>query len=350
MTLEDWRTLSIAKVSEEAERAAFERQQQLTKPPGSLGKLESLAIKLAAMQQDDFPSADNVHISIFAADHGVAKKGVSAFPQAVTSQMILNFAAGGAAISVLANQLDARFEIINLGTVVPVEHKAIISLIIAPETADLSETAAMTEVQLLKALSTGAASIDRAMAVGSDIFIAGEMGIGNTTSASALMAALLGLTAEEVVGAGTGVSGDALTHKVEVVKAALFVHQDHLSEPLEVLRRLGGFEIAAMCGAYLKAAEVGLTCVVDGFISTVAALVACELKPDVKQWLLFGHCSAETHHARMLEFLDVEPLLDMQMRLGEGSGAALSISMLRSACALHNQMATFADAGVSDGQ
>lgn len=344
--IQQWSELKIAAVSEEMAEAAEQRQQQLTKPAGSLGMLETLAIRLAAMQYSHTPHIDNPYITVFAADHGVASNGVSAFPQAVTAQMLLNFAEGGAAITVLANTLGAEFEVVNLGTIEAVEHGNVLNKSIAPGTADFSTTKAMTKEQLLQALNAGKAAVERALANQSDIFITGEMGIGNTTSAAAMMAAVMGVTGTEVAGYGTGVSEAALENKIAIINSALALHKNHLNDPFSILECLGGFEIAAMTGAYLTAASKKLPCVVDGFISGVAALLAIEINAGVKPWLFFAHCSAETHHQDLLNYMGGEPILDLGMRLGEGSGAALAVNILRSACALHNQMATFADAGV----
>ena len=347
MNLEQWRSLTVKQLDQEAKLAAELHQAQLTKPPGSLGMLESLVVDLAAMQGTVFPRCDNVHISIFAADHGVACQGVSAFPQDVTAQMVLNFAQGGAAVAVLAKQMGANFEVINLGTVKPTTHPGIINQIIAEQSGDISQTAAMSDEQLLQGLQAGKQAVDRAIALKSKLFIAGEMGIANTTPATALLASLLELNAEDVTGPGTGVSGSRLEHKASIVAKALTLHQG-INDPFELLRCLGGFEIVAMCGAYLRAAEKGLPVLVDGFISSASALLACKVNPEVRKWLLFGHCSAEPFHRKVLQELDVEPILMMGMRLGEGSGAAMAVSILRAACELHSSMATFSDAGVSN--
>ena len=277
-------------------------------------------------------------IRIFAADHGVAASGVSAYPQAVTQQMVFNFEAGGAAISVLAREIDADFGVVNLGTIEPTSD---MTHWLAAGTADFTNEPAMTGDQLTSALASGAAQPS------GQRFIGGEMGIGNTTAASAIIAALLDLDPAAAVGPGTGVDGDALSHKISVVSAWLENHTDR--EPLEVLRCLGGFEIAALTGAYVAAAQRGIPSLVDGFICTAAALLACWINPSVRPWLLFGHRSAEPGHAAVLDKLKAEPLLDLGLRLGEGSGAALAVSVLRSALALHSGMATFEQAAVDAG-
>ncbi|WP_415901758.1 nicotinate-nucleotide--dimethylbenzimidazole phosphoribosyltransferase [Neptuniibacter sp. QD29_5] len=348
MNLQEWSQLKAKPLNVETEQAALSHQGNLTKPPGSLGVLEKIAVQLAAMQAQSLPSADRVSISIFAADHGVAAQNVSAFPQEVTSQMILNFAEGGAAIAVLAKQLKAQFEVINLGTVVPVEHRNVLDRVIASQSADISKRQAMSDAQLVNALNVGEEAVLRAKRAGAQLFIAGEMGIGNTTVAATVLAAVMDLTAQEVVGAGTGVSGDALEHKTAVIDQALKLHQCTADKPFELLRSLAGFEIVAMVGAYLTAAREGITVVVDGFISTAAAYMASMICPQAKDWMIFGHQSAEKFHHKVLVAMSAEPLLALDMRLGEGSGAATAVSVIQTACLLHKQMATFSSAGVSE--
>jgi len=331
-------------------QSALARQAQLTKPPGSLGLLEDLAVRLAAMQRREDPRLDRPWISVFAADHGVAEEGVSAFPQAVTRLMLRNFLQGGAAISVLARQLDARLEVIDVGVAGPAEtHEGLVLARAGAGTANFARQAAMAAGQLHAALQAGAEAAQRAAGFGADIFIGGEMGIGNTSSATALACALLQTGPEALAGPGTGLDAAGVAHKRAVVGRALALHADGLDQPLEILRRLGGFEIAALAGAYLHAAALGLPVLVDGFISSVAALMAVRLQPACRDWLLFGHRSAEPGHRLVLEALDARPLLDLSMRLGEGSGAAASLPLLRAACALHNGMATFAEAGIPAG-
>jgi len=342
-----WWNAPVKTLNSDALKSASERQQVLTKPPGSLGQLEGLAIQLAAMQSKQQPSVDNIHISIFAGDHGVAAKGVSAFPQAVTTEMVKNFAAGGAAISVLAKQLNANFEVVNLGTLFEVDaHPQIVDARIAAGTADFTEQPAMTVEQLERALSEGQAAALRAKTEGAQLFIGGEMGIGNTTSASALGAVYLKIAALDMVGPGTGLAADQLPAKAQVVENARELHK--VESTYDILRCFGGFEIAGLVGAYIACAQEGITVLVDGFISTAAALIACALNEGVRDWLLFSHQSAEPAHQTLLKALDAEPLLSIGMRLGEGSGAAVAASLLRSACALHNGMATFEQAGVSE--
>lgn len=330
--------------------AARIRQQQLTKPAGSLGRLEDIAVRLAGLQGIDLPAADQISISVFAADHGVCAEGISAFPQAVTGQMIANFVSGGAAISVMARQLDARLEIINLGTATPPPLNAgVIDEQIAAGTANLARQAAMSPAQMAQALHAGDRAAQRAAENGCQLFIAGEMGIGNTTSASALACALLDARPAELTGPGTGLDDDGVRHKIRVIEQALQRHGDS-PEPLACLASLGGFEIAAIAGALIGCAVRGIPVLVDGFIVSVAALAAIRLRPELADWLLFAHRSQEPGHQRVLQAMHAEPILDLGMRLGEGSGAAVAVPLIRSACALHNHMATFADAGVSNSE
>lgn len=341
-----------------SENAARDHQAQLTKPPGSLGALETLAIRLAALQRTARPSVQQVWISVFAGDHGVATEGVSAFPQVVTGEMLRNFATGGAAICVLAKALGAQLEVVNLGTVNdPGELPGVRRAIIAPQTHNFCTQMAMTTAQLEAALRAGADSVAQAQAAGAQLFIGGEMGIANTTAAAALACALLGETPAALAGAGTGLDRQGIEHKAAVIARALALYpadadmdsdMDMDTNALAWLQRVGGFEIAALTGAYIAAAQIGMPVLVDGFITTVAALAAVRINPACRAWLFFGHRSHERGHARVLSALDAEPLLDLGLRLGEASGAATAVPLLRLACELHAGMATFGQAGVSN--
>lgn len=351
-----WLAQPCAVLNESSRTAALARQEQLTKPPGSLGKLEAIAVQLSALQGTAKPQMERLHISIFAADHGVAAEGVSAFPQAVTVEMVRNFARGGAAISVLAKQANAMLEVVNLGTVLPVEPMAKVrDERIAAGTANFAQGPAMTEEQLAQAMQAGHAAVLRAKQDGAHLFIGGEMGIANTTSASAIACALLQESPQLLAGPGTGLDSKGVAHKAAVIQHALELHGFLHSttekwvgkNALDVLRHVGGFEIAALAGAYLAAAQNGIPALVDGFISSVAALTAVRIQPDVRNWLLFAHTSAEPGHQRVLTALSAQPMLQIGMRLGEGSGAATAVPLLQLACALHNNMATFAEAQVS---
>ena len=345
----EWLNVPSTPLNKPAAADAEARQMQLTKPPGALGQLETIAIRLAAMQGTVMPSMDDVHITLFAADHGVATRGVSAFPQAVTVEMLRNFSRGGAAINVLARSLGATLNVINLGTASdpgPLEH--VIDCHLGAGTADFVEQAAMTEQQFYDALNAGRQAGERAARAKGHLFIGGEMGIGNTTSAAAIACALLGKDAGELTGPGTGLDTRGVSRKAEIIASALAQHKSAAGNPLEILRCLGGFEIVALTGAYLSCAHTGLPVLVDGFISSVAALAAVAISPDAADWFFYSHASAEPGHAHVMAALDARPLLDLGLRLGEGSGAAVAVPLLRLACELHKGMATFAEAGVSE--
>ena len=344
-----WWLTPCKPVNHEISMAAAGRQQQLTKPAGSLGQLEALAVQLAGLQGRLKPRVDQLWIAIFAGDHGVVAEGVSAYPQAVTGQMLHNFVSGGAAISVLARQLGAQLDVVDLGTVTPMLNlPGVRHLELGAGTANFATGAAMTDSQGLKALQAGRDSVLRALAAGSELFIGGEMGIGNTTSASAVACALLDCPASHLTGPGTGLDPAGVSHKAQVIDRALAFHDGLLDDPLQTLFRLGGFEIAALTGAYVACAQQGIVALVDGFICTVAAMVAVRLNPQCREWLVFAHRGAEQGHRHVLESLQAQPLLDLGLRLGEGSGAALAVPLVRLACDLHGQMATFAEAAVAD--
>lgn len=330
-----------------AAEAARARQGTLTKPPGSLGDLEMLAIRIAGWQRRERPSLDSVHITVFAGDHGIVAEGVSAFPQAVTVEMLRNFARGGAAISVLARVLGATFEVVNLGTVSPVAGGANDTWL-GPGTVSFAQDAAMSEAQLAAAFAAGRQSVERAVAADAQLYVGGEIGIGNTTAAAALACALLPAEPETLAGPGTGLDAEGVARKAAVIRRSLERHAGGLGSATQILRRLGGFEIAALAGAYVRCAQVGLPALIDGFISTAAALVAHRLRPGADAWWLFSHRSREPGHTALLAALQARPLLDLGMRLGEGSGAAMAVPILRLACELHGRMATFAEAGVSE--
>lgn len=372
---------SVCQPDEQIQHAAYARQMQLTKPEGSLGMLEEIVVRLAGMQGTVNPQIHKPWISVFAADHGIAGEGVSAFPQVVTQEMVKNFSNGGAAISVLAHFSKAEFEVVDVGVLndlAPLEH--LVSARVAAGTKNFLEKPAMTQEQMLQALQVGSDAVDRAKESGADLFICGEMGIGNTTSATAIAAVLSGKSPKNLVGEGTGIGFRQKKQKAELIAKAIQTHQAQLTSPLRVLQILGGFEIAAMTGAYLRGAQIGMPMVVDGLIASVAAWIAdfvarndqlancesieqmieqgkysipetlfctCGSLPRISEWCFFGHQSAEPAHETILEALGGTPLLQFGMRLGEASGAALVIPLLQQACALHNQMATFEQAEVS---
>ena len=327
---------------------ARSRQRCLTKPPGSLGRLEELACTLCAQQHRDRPAVDQVHIAVFAADHGISADGVSAFPRDVTAQMVANFAAGGAAISVLARELKASLEVIDMGVATPIpDTTGVVNEHIGPGTGNIAEEAAMTCDRAEQALKAGDRSAARAAEAGAELFVGGDMGIGNTTSATALAALLLNTPVADLVGPGTGLDPKGVAHKVARIEQALRRHGQE-PDPFAALTSLGGFEIAALAGAMIGAARRRIPVMVDGFIVSTAALAALGMRPDLAPWLHFSHQSEEPGHGYLLRAMEAKPILDLGMRLGEGSGGAMAVPVLRSACALHNTMATFDEAGVSD--
>ncbi|MGQ4880433.1 nicotinate-nucleotide--dimethylbenzimidazole phosphoribosyltransferase [Billgrantia sp. LNSP4103-1] len=340
---------SITPVDETPAAAVQARLDNLTKPPGSLGRLESLVRELASMCGDVMPTVTPPGVIVFAADHGVAEEGVSAFPQEVTTQMVANFVAGGAAINVFARQVGARLEVVDVGVKGRVEGEGVVHAKVRHGTANFAREDAMSRAEAERAIEVGARAAERSHDAGCRCLIVGEMGIANTTASSALLAALSGRPARSLVGQGTGIAPARLGHKAEVIEGALAARRADPSQPLELLAKLGGLEIAAMAGAYLGAAARRLPILVDGFIATVAALVACRLQPAVRDYLIFAHRSCEPGHDVALELLDAKPLLELQLRLGEGTGAALAYPLLEAACRMLAEMATFDSAGVASG-
>ncbi len=326
--------------------AARRRLDSLTKPPGSLGRLEELAIRLVVIAGTPRPRIAAPVIFTLAGDHGVAAQGVSAYPQAVTAQMVENFARGGAAVNALARLAGARVVVADLGVAgAASSHPAIAVRRIADGTRPITDGPAMTRAQARAAIEAGAGLVEEAAP---DCVGTGEMGIGNTTAASALTAALTGADPAAVTGRGTGVDDSGWTRKVAAVRRALAVNRPDPADPLGVLAALGGFEIAGLVGVVLAGAARRAPVVLDGFIATAAALVAVRLAPAAAGYLIAAHRSAEPGHARLLAALGLTPYLDLGMRLGEGTGAALGITLVRAALACYEDMATFKDAGVSE--
>lgn len=346
--LPDWVHLKCPEVSAAHREAASRRQRELTKPSGALGRLEALAIELAGLQHSERPRAARAHVIVFAGDHGVAAQGVSAYPQAVTIAMMQNFAAGGAAISVLARELGMPLEVVDAGTLAQAPLPGVVADKPRNGTRDFSRDAALEPSELCFAFECGRRAVARAAASEPDLLILGEMGIGNTTSAAAIAAALIEADAEAMTGRGTGLDAAGRDRKVRLINAAIARHAIAGASPGKILCAVGGLEIAAIAGAIIAAAQRRIPLLIDGFIVSVAALAATRLNPSCRPYLIFAHRSAEQGHRRVLETLEARPLLDLDLRLGEGSGAALALPVLRLACALHNQMATFAEAAVSD--
>ena len=319
---------------------------QKTKPRGSLGQLESLALQIGRCQNSLTPSLNKPCILIFAGDHGIVEAGVSAYPQSVTAQMISNFLAGGAAISVFARQHNLELLIVDAGVNADLNsHPKLIDAKIGKGTQNFLNTPAMTPEECSKALQAGADQVWRQHENGCNCIGFGEMGIGNSSSAALLMHRLTGLSLVRCVGRGTGLNDGQLLHKVTVLQRALNLHKG-ATEPLDVLATFGGFEIAMMVGAYLKAAELGMLILVDGFIAGTALLVAYKLHPQVLDYCVFSHVSSEQGHQALLHQFNAKPLLNLELRLGEGSGIALAYPLVQSAAVFLNEMATFAEAGV----
>lgn len=322
---------------------------QKTKPTGSLGQLELIAAQLALLQNTMTPTVDKARIVVFGSDHGIADEGVSAYPSEVTAQMMENFTTGGAAVSVISKLNGIEVEVIDAGVKNDLTHlTSVVHAKIAAGTSNFSISPAMSANQLQLALDIGKHAVQRAQTSHIDCIGLGEMGIANTSSASAIIALLLGASVKEATGRGTGIDDKALLHKRRIIQDAINLHCSKCTDALSTLKHVGGFEIAAMTGAMLQASQYRLPVLVDGFISTAAALVAVEHEPAVRPCLLFAHQSAESGHAMVLNALDAKPILQLDMRLGEGSAAALAYPLLRAACAMMTNMSTFADAGVSD--
>ena len=344
----DWLQRTISPPDRDYLQRAEQRQMQLTKPPGSLGRLESLAVRISGLQNSLMPDVSQTRIMIFAADHGIAQEGVSAFPQSVTAQMVRNFSAGGAAISVLARQHNLPLQIVNLGLITELEPLPnVINYPLGPGSENFLYQDAMSQSQFEQVFDFVRQKTEQFKQEGVKLLIAGEMGIANTTTATALVCALENLQPEQIAGRGTGLGDAGLKHKISVINQALDWHKHQLGSAEEILRVLGGFEIAALCAAYLACAQQGIISLVDGFICTVAALFAIRINPACQEWLIFSHLSGEAGHKKVLQLLDAQPLLDLNLRLGEASGAALVWPLIQSACLLHNQMATFESASVS---
>ena len=327
------------------------RQDQLTKPAGSLGRLEELSVRIAGIQGKAKPQIKDKAMITMAGDHGVVDEKVGNWPREVTAQMVENFLRGGAGINVLARQAGARIVFVDMG--VASDLKPDPQLIVKKVdygTKNMCLGPAMTGEQAVKAVEAGIEVVNSEAKKGLDIVGTGDMGIGNTTASSAIFASLSGKTAAEVTGRGTGLSDEQLAHKIDVIQRALAVNKPNRSQPLQVLAKVGGFEIGGLSGVMLGAAARRIPVVIDGFISGAAALIAVALAPQLKDYLIAAHVSAEAGHAAMLQYLDLKPLLSLDMRLGEGTGAALGIFLAEAAVRTLNEMATFAEAGVSEGE
>jgi len=337
----------IKPLDEEAMAEARLRQDLLTKPQGSLGRLEALSIQLAGIQGKPIPQIRHKAIITMAGDHGVVAEGVSAFPQQVTAQMVYNFLGGGAGINVITRQVGARIIVVDTGVATELEpNPRLLFRKVAFGTQNMSQGPAMTREQAAKAIETGIEVVAPEVAKGLDIVGTGDMGIGNTTASSAICAIMTGRPVAEVTGRGTGITDKQLVHKIEVINRALAVNRPDPKQPLDVLAKVGGFEIGGLVGVMLAAAAHRVPVVIDGFISGAAALIATALSPELKDFLIAAHVSAEAGHQLLLRHLGLKPLLDLGMRLGEGTGAALGIFLAEAAARVLDEMSTFAEAGV----
>jgi nicotinate-nucleotide--dimethylbenzimidazole phosphoribosyltransferase len=339
----------IRPVDTDAMQMARERQNILTKPAGSLGRLEELSIQLAGMTANPQPIVEHKVVIVMAADHGVTREGVSAYPAEVTPQMVLNFLHGGAAINVLARQANAHVVVVDMGMAVNVDDPTsqLIQRSVGAGTANLAQGPAMTREQAEESVQNGIEVALAEICKGADILATGDMGIGNTTSAAAIACALMNQSPEIIAGRGTGVDDDGLKRKFAVIARALDVNQPNASDALDVLAKVGGFEIGGLAGVMLASAANRKPVVVDGFISTAAAMLAVALVPAVRDYMIAAHVSQERGHRLMLEWIGLHPLLDMNMRLGEGTGAALAFHLIEASTRILCEMATFGEAGVS---
>ncbi len=332
-----------------AMNTARERQNMLTKPQGSLGRLEELSIQLAGMTANPFPSVERKAVIVMAADHGVTLEGVSAYPPEVTPQMVLNFLRGGAAINVLARQAGARVIVVDIGVAADFDSApGLIQRKVMLGTQNLATGPAMKRAEAEEALQVGVDILNEEYALGLDIVATGDMGIGNTTPSAAIAAVMTGLPVSQVTGRGTGVDDAGLAHKIKIIKQALRVNQPNAKDVLDVLCKVGGLEIAGLAGVMIAAASRRVPVVVDGFISTAAAMIAVGLAPGARDYLISAHQSVEIGHLAMLKHLNLKPVLDLDLRLGEGTGAALTFHLLEASTRILREMATFDEAGVSE--
>jgi len=339
----------IEPVDKEMMEEAQRRLDSLTKPRGSLGRLEELSRIVVGIRREKNPVLNKKVIFTLAGDHGVAKEGVSAYPQEVTRQMVYNFLEGGAGINVLARHVGARVVVIDIGVASDLKpHPNLIIKKINYGTKNIAKEPAMSREEAIKSINEGIEIFETELEKGIDIAGTGDMGIGNTTPSSAIIAAITGASVEQVTGRGTGISDSELIHKIEVIRKALETNNPDPKDPIDVLSKVGGFEIGGLTGIILAASSHRVPVIIDGFISGAAALLASEMEPKVKSYLIASHCSAESGHSFLLNFLGLRPLLDLNLRLGEGTGAALGMSIVDASTKILTQMATFEKAGVSE--
>jgi nicotinate-nucleotide--dimethylbenzimidazole phosphoribosyltransferase len=341
--------MTIPAYDTDAAERARRHSDQLTKPPGSLGKLEEMAARLAGISGKLWPDLSRRAVIVMAGDHGVCEEGVSAFPSAVTPQMVMNFLHGGAAVNVLARQAGAEVVCVDMGVAADLSHPDLISRKVVYGTANMAKGAAMSREQTLQAIVAGINIAEEKAKQGIALFATGEMGIGNTTASAAIASVLGGLSAELAVGRGTGIGDEALMRKIEVVRKAIAVNEPNPGDPVDVLAKVGGAEIAGLAGVMIGAAANRCPVVIDGYISSAAALAAARLAPGALPYMLASHLSHEHAHGALLEVIGLSPIIHLEMRLGEGTGAVLCFHLIDAALQLMTEMATFDSAGVSKG-
>ena len=338
---------NIKPLGSEFDEAIQQKIDTKTKPLGALGDLEGLAVQVAKVLGKDSPQINNPKMMVFAADHGIADSGVSIAPSEVTAQMVRNFMAGGAAINVFTRQVGLELEVIDCGVLQPFESESgVIDQRLGAGTGPIHKRAAMTLGAVKQGFAMATARIQQHHQNGCNLIALGEMGIGNTSAAAAIMSVLTGIPATDCVGRGTGIDAATFKRKQMLVEQAILLHHSELDDPMQILACIGGFEIVQMTGAILAAAERGMLVVIDGFIASAAALVAISINVDCRDYMIFSHQSDEKGHYLMLEFMQAKPLLNLGLKLGEGTGAALAFPLIQAAVNFYNEMASFEDAGI----
>jgi len=340
---------SIKEVDHSLAEKTQRRLDNLTKPQGSLGRLEELARQIVEITGKENPSLKNKVIFTLAADHGIAREGVSAFPQEVTPQMVYNFINGGAGINVLANHIGAKVVVVDIGVASDIKNEKLKIKKVNYGTKNMAEGAAMTKEEAVKSIEGGIEAFEEELPAGIDIVGTGDMGIGNTTASSAIAACFTNKPVEDLTGRGTGIDDKMLLNKIALIKKALEVNKPDSKDALDVLSKVGGFEIGGLAGVILAAASRRIPVVIDGFISGASALVAYHLEPKVRDYLIAAHCSVEKGHRIILDYLGLKSILDLNLRLGEGTGSALAMHIIEASVKVLTEMATFQSAGVSKG-
>ncbi|WP_211748831.1 nicotinate-nucleotide--dimethylbenzimidazole phosphoribosyltransferase [Paenibacillus sp. Marseille-Q4541] len=344
--LNEW-VQKIMALDEDAQKKATDHLNDLTKPPGSLGKLEELTIRLAGITGKSQPTFSKKAVIVMASDHGVVEEGVSSFPAEVTQQMVHNFLAGGAAVNVLARQAGAEVICVDIGVNGEPDHPELVSRPVRKGTANMAKGSAMSREEALQAILTGIDIVQESVNKGFTLFVTGEMGIGNTTPSAAVTSVLTGVSVQEATGRGTGLDNAGVQHKANVIARAIQQNQPNPKDPLDVLAKIGGLDIAGLTGVIIASAALKCPIVIDGYISTAAALVASRIAPGCLDYMIASHTSEERGHAALLQTLELSPMLQLGMRLGEGTGGVLSLHLIEAAGRIMAEMATFSSAGIS---